>query len=431
MKPCFTISPEKGGCIVARKIRKPAYVHHKPTGQGRIRIGGKDIYLGEYGTPDSRARYEAHIAQWLAQNCNPDAVHFTIDELALLYMGHAREYYQKDGEPTSELNNVQIALRPLLEVCGTIPVSRFRATDLIRVRNAMIASECVRTSINRQIGRIKLMFRWGHEQGRVSEVVLSSIDIAGLKAGRSKAIESDPVNPVSDAAVDAIQSFVSRQVWAMIELQRLTGMRAGEVCSMRGCDLNTAGTIWEYKPRRHKTEHHGRARIVMLGPLAQKIIREFLKADTQAFLFSPADARLEFDARRKAERKTPMKPSQAERQPLGKPTKAPGGRYTVTSYGQAIRKGCEVAFGMPAELRNVSTKLPAERRKALRVQAHAWRRAHCWHSHQLRHTAATNIRREFGLETSRITLGHATIAMAELYAEPDMQKSREAMLRLG
>ena len=37
------------------------------------------------------------------------------------------------------------------------------------------------------------------------------------------------IRPVVDADVEAVRPFVSRQVWAMIELQRLTGMRSGEV----------------------------------------------------------------------------------------------------------------------------------------------------------------------------------------------------------
>ena len=40
------------------KKRKPAYTLHKPTGQARVRIKGKDHYLGEYGTPESRERYD-------------------------------------------------------------------------------------------------------------------------------------------------------------------------------------------------------------------------------------------------------------------------------------------------------------------------------------------------------------------------------------
>jgi len=33
--------------------RKPSYLLHKPSGQIRVRIDGKDEYLGKYGLPES------------------------------------------------------------------------------------------------------------------------------------------------------------------------------------------------------------------------------------------------------------------------------------------------------------------------------------------------------------------------------------------
>ena len=47
--------------------RKPSYLLHKPTGQARVRIDGKDIYLGEYGTPESRDRYDDLMTEWFAR----------------------------------------------------------------------------------------------------------------------------------------------------------------------------------------------------------------------------------------------------------------------------------------------------------------------------------------------------------------------------
>ena len=38
--------------------KKPAYLHHKPSGQTRVRIDGKDHYLGEYGTAESYEHYQ-------------------------------------------------------------------------------------------------------------------------------------------------------------------------------------------------------------------------------------------------------------------------------------------------------------------------------------------------------------------------------------
>ena len=412
--------------------RIPSYLLHKPTGQARVRIKGRDYYLGVYGSPESRERHAALVDQWRKDSDNASEVRLRIDDLVLLYLRHAAVYYRKHGKPTSEVNNIQIALRPLVRLCGRSLVSQFTAKDLKRVRQAMIDAGCVRSSINKQVARIARMFRWGVAEADVpATVVVHSESVKPLAADRSEAAESNPVTPVSDAAVDAIKPFVSRQVWAMIELQRATGMRPGEVLLMRGCDLTMGGKVWEYRPSRHKGEHHKQARIVYLGPQAQDIVREFLRPNLSEFLFSPADARAEFDAARKANRKTPMTPSQAARVAKRKPEKSAGRRYTVCSYGQAVRKACERAFEMPDELRNVSTKLPQIERTVLQGRAREWRAQHCWHPHQLRHTAATRIRREAGLDAARVVLGHKSLAMADHYAAEDFDKARAAAERLG
>jgi integrase len=60
-----------------------------------------------------------------------------------------------------------------------------------------------------------------------------------------------------------------------------------------------------------------------------------------------------------------------------------------------------------------------------------WKPEQHWHPHQLRHNAATFLRKEFGLETARIILGHRSSAITEVYAEQDQQKAMEAIVRVG
>ncbi len=53
------------------------------------------------------------------------------------------------------------------------------------------------------------------------------------------------------------------------------------------------------------------------------------------------------------------------------------------------------------------------------------------HPHQLRHNAATELRKEFGLEAARVILGHRSAAITEVYAEMDRQKAIDAMMKVG
>ncbi len=54
-----------------------------------------------------------------------------------------------------------------------------------------------------------------------------------------------------------------------------------------------------------------------------------------------------------------------------------------------------------------------------------------WHPNQLRHNAATRLRREFGLDVARAVLGHSSPVVTELYAELDGAKAAEAMEKVG
>ena len=76
----------------------------------------------------------------------------------------------------------------------------------------------------------------------------------------------------------------------MIMLQRLSGMRAGEMVIMRPCDIDTSGDIWIYEPSDHKGRWRGHRKQIPLGPEAQRILQPFLNRDPQAFLFSPQEA---------------------------------------------------------------------------------------------------------------------------------------------
>jgi hypothetical protein len=43
---------------MSRSPKPPAYLLHKPSGQARVRINGKDHYLGPHGSPESKDRWQ-------------------------------------------------------------------------------------------------------------------------------------------------------------------------------------------------------------------------------------------------------------------------------------------------------------------------------------------------------------------------------------
>jgi integrase len=347
------------------------------------------------------------IAEWLTNGRRLPAADsgtgsdLSVNEMLLAYLAHADSYYVKGGRPTVEQGNIRLAIRPLRQLYGHSIARDFGPLALKAVRKAMVDSGLCRSEINRRVGRLVRAFKWAASEEMVPPSVHQALQtVPGLRRGRADVRESEPIKPVPDAFVEAIRPHVSRQVWAMVELQRLSGMRPGEVVSMRTIDLDTTGSIWSYTPESHKTEHHGRRRTIHLGPKAQAVLRPWLRVELTACLFSPAEATAERQAAKRVARKTPIQPSQRGRA-RARPSKTPGDAYTVESYRRAIAYGCKRAS---------VTK---------------------WHPHQLRHSAATQLRKEFGLDVARAVLGHSSPAVTEVYAELDLAKAAEAMERVG
>jgi site-specific recombinase XerC len=72
-------------------------------------------------------------------------------------------------------------------------------------------------------------------------------------------------------------------------------------------------------------------------------------------------------------------------------------------------------------------RLTSTEREALKK----WQSENRWSPNPLRHTAATEIRRQFGLEAAQVTLGHSNANVTQIYAERDLSKAAEIMRQVG
>ncbi len=396
------------------RLRKPpAYRLHKPTAQAVVRIDGRDFYLGKHGTEASHEAYRRLIAEWATSPVDRPmpadprsgfGVSLTINELMVAYWDkHVVVYYAKNGRPTSEVDNSRQALRFLRKLYGSTPARDLGPQALKNVRQSMIEARRCRTLINKDINRIRGMFRWAVEQELLPVGVYQALlSVAGLRKGRSDAKEAVPIGPVPEAHVLETLPHLSPQVAAMVRLQMLTGARPGEVAAIRPGDV-TPGVegSWIYRPAEHKTEHFERRRAIVLGPRAREVLRPWLDRAPDAYCFDPAEVVAARHARQRAGRRSPMTPSHAARTPGLAPKRKPGRRYTRNAYRVAIRRACLKA-GVPA-----------------------------WSPLQLRHTAATAIRARFGLEAAQVVLGHAQADVTEIYAEKDLGLAARVAAEIG
>ena len=281
-------------------IRIPKYRLHKGSGQALVQINGDRIYLGKYDSEESKEEYQRLIAEWLSngrQRVSPPTADpqakaaLSIKELILAYWRFAESYYSKEGKPTKELICMREAIRPLRRLYGHAKASEFGPKSLKAVRQHMVNQGLSRGVVNRRVGRIKRAFKWAVAKELVPPSVFHGLQaVAGLSFGRTTARETEPIRPIADLYVAVVLSFVTPHVAAMIMLQRLTGMRAGEVVVMRPGDIDTAGEVWIYEPFDHKNRWRGHRKQIPLGPEAQRILSPFLNREPQDFIFSPRES---------------------------------------------------------------------------------------------------------------------------------------------
>jgi integrase len=452
--------------------RVPSYRLHKQSGQAIVTLADalgqrRDVLLGKYGTAESRTEYLRVIAEWessggrLQKQATLAGV--TVNEIILAYWNFAEGYYRKNGRPTKQLNRIRLALRPVRELYGHTPSPNFGPKSLKAVRERMVNLPCghcrgsgrlperrrkdrrsgntgtvcgrchgqgvrgwARKHINTAIGCIKRMFKWAVAEELVPPAVFQGLQaVEGLRKGRTEARETKPIRPVAEEHVETVLPLLSKPVRAMVQLQKLTGMRPGEVIILRPCDVDRShGRTWIYRPESHKTEHHDITRVVVLGPRAQAILAPFLLREPEAYCFSPQEALAEVRQQQRQTRKTPVQPSQRDRRKRH-PRRQPGEHYSTDTYGNAIERAI-LAINKARLCETCKARGAKEPCEACRAQQVPY-----WSTNQLRHAKATEIRREAGLDAARAVLGHRSPQITEVYAEVDVGKAAEVMERLG
>jgi len=397
----------------------PRYRLHKPSGQAVVTIEGHDQYLGRYGSPDSHQKYEQLVRTWRSRlregagdsaknnllNIAPDQV--MVSEILLLYIRYAKTYYKhsSNGEQ-KEVGCLRNALKLVRRLYGRAPIADFGPKALKEVRTAMINKGWSRSYINHQIDRVKRMFRWATEEELIPPSVYHALQsVRGLRKGLPGVRESKKVRPVPPRLIKKMLNYVQPMIRAMILFQFHTGCRPDEVCRLKPKKITYLPNVWVYRPGRHKTAHHGKKRTIFIGPRGQKVLEPWLMGIAQEeYVFSPIRSEALRNSRRRANRQTPCWPSHltrlAQKRKLS-PRRCKRKRYDSASYRRAIKRACAVA------------KVPS------------------WSPNQLRHTAATRIRRRHGIELARIILGHTTAFTTEIYAETDRKKAMDIIGQMG
>lgn len=267
---------------MGRKRCIPGKYHHRASGQLRVRIDGHDHYCGPWGTQKAEDEYARRVGEWLAAGGLKGPVKpepgqaATMTQLADAYLPHAEAYYRDEtGKQTNEVYHLRHVLRLLMASYGNTPGVDFGPEQAKMVRQLFVDQGWARAYCNEQMARLRRLLGWGVEHSFFPAENLAKIrEVAPLKAGRTKARETEAREDVPDWVVDAVLPFMGPTVRAMIQVQRFSGMRPGEVCRLTPGQVKRDADpeCWLYEPKKHKTKHRGKKRRIWFGPKAQAIL---------------------------------------------------------------------------------------------------------------------------------------------------------------
>lgn len=389
----------------------PTLQKHRATGDARVTLSGKDFYLGPYDDPQTHARYDELIRAWLANGRRlPQTGPATVRALGEKYLTFADLNYRKRGKPTSMVHIIRraFALLEFAELADRAPAD---FTDVeLREFYAYLGGHpkqrWTRRTINGYAGAIVQAFGWAAEH-RVFEGATMAYamlrTVKRLRKGRAiNAITPAPrdnqrVRPVADDLYARSRSSLLPEVAAMVEIQRLTGMRPIEVTMMRAGDLRptSSPSVLGYvvPPEANKLDHLDKPRVIAIGPDAREHLDPLLKGlKPTDYVFCPRRVVARFKRSPKGEA------------PGTHRTRGPGEHYTTNSYRRAIWRACDRAFPHPTLAGIARTKLtPAQR-----AELAAWKKAHRWNPNQLRHAFASTLGIEETLSVVQSAMGHAS-----------------------
>lgn len=364
--------------------KPPKYQHHKPSGLAFVEIKGQRIYLGKHGTPESYAEYARVIAVYLETGEAPPKV----TPATGLTVAGLVEHFRKSALSAYDYR-VRGHLKPILEILtttfGKVLAADFGPVKFEEVRAAFVNRGWSRNYVNFEAGKLKQVLRWAVGRELYPAAKLAAIrEVPGLRAGKTKAPETEPRTAPPEEAVAATLPELTVPARGIALLQFWTGCRPGEAVIAQRADVNTDGVavlpggltrtfagVWVYCPGQHKGTWRGKRKYILIGPRGQAALQPYIDAckTPSDYLFRPSDVR--------------------------KATRA-GKHYSPESYARALFRA---------------------RRRAGAAD---------WTAYQLRHRYAAIIRDDHGIEAAKEVLGHTHTDMTDHYAKQGLEKAAEA-----
>ncbi len=196
-----------------------------------------------------------------------------------LTVGELVETHREDTKPDKAAFH-----RAVVQLAGGIPADELNATDVSRLigragqggwmlQTDRPAKPWAEPSIRKLLGVLVDAYRYGAAHGLLEIEAAQRIEYAAGLPLPEWIGKPGGKDAVPDAIVDATRKHLAnREAQDLLDLQRLTGARPGELCALRAEHLDRTGEVWIYSPDDHKTAKRGKRRSIFFGPRAQAIL---------------------------------------------------------------------------------------------------------------------------------------------------------------
>ena len=160
--------------------RVPELRIHKQSGRCYGTFNGKVVWFGHRSDAETQARFDTHLAQWLARGRRPEQPRpegLTVRNIVARYLRHLEEKHDADWQRRNG-TRLTLALKPLLAIHGNDMAAEFSPLKLKATRRSLIeGGRLCRSEINARTQIIRQVFRWA-----TSEELVPTTIFHGLQA---------------------------------------------------------------------------------------------------------------------------------------------------------------------------------------------------------------------------------------------------------
>ena len=203
----------------------------------------------------------------------------------------------------------------------------------------------------------------------------------------------------------------------MVQFERLTGCRPGEVCQLRPIDLDRSGDVWQFRPGQPQDR----------APREAGYLHRTQGPGGYPALFVPGCQPPTVSARPKARQAPRGNEGCAGKQGPAFPAEPPQGPARAARHGHATPRTATPARSAAASIRRTR---PSSKAQELQIDNPAL--LAYWAPNRLRHTPGYRSAAAItGWKPRRSILGHAKADVTQVYAERDQALAAEVMKKIG